>query len=209
VTELLSFAAVSMLVIATPGPDTALTIRNTLRGGRRAGFATAVGVALGQLIWAALTAAGLSTILAASDVAFALVKVVGAAYLAYLGLRALLDAARGTRAAHAEPGSTARAPARPRSALRQGLYSNLANPKMAAFFTGLLPQFASGDAGFALLALGCFFAFLTLVWLSLYATAVSRARRTLERPRVRRLLDALTGAALVALAGRLLTEQRA
>jgi threonine/homoserine/homoserine lactone efflux protein len=208
VSTLISFVAVSMLVIVTPGPDTALTIRNTLRGGRRAGVATAVGVALGQLIWAALTAAGLATLLAASDLAFTLVKVVGAAYLGYLGLRALVDALRGTSGGLPGPEVRPTAADRRRGGLRQGLYSNLANPKMAAFFTGLLPQFTRGAPGIALLGLGCIFAFLTLAWLSLYATAISRARQTLERPRVRRLLDAITGAALVALAGRLLTEQR-
>jgi threonine/homoserine/homoserine lactone efflux protein len=206
---LLSFLAVSMLVIATPGPDTTLTIRNTLRGGRRAGVATAAGVALGQVVWAALTAFGLATILAASDVAFTLVKVFGAAYLAYLGLRALHDALRGATPVGTEPGRRAGASLSRRASFQQGLYSNLANPKMAAFFTGLLPQFAPGGRGVALLGLGCVFAVLTLAWLSLYATMVARARRALERPRVRRFLDALTGAALVALAGRLLADRRA
>ena len=207
--ELASFVAVSMLVIATPGPDTALTIRNTVRGGRRAGVSTAAGVALGQLVWAAVTAAGLATILAASELAFTLVKTLGAAYLAYLGLRALLDALRGTVRDLAEPSAGGDPPARRRrAALQQGLYSNLLNPKMPAFFTGLLPQFASGAPDVALLGLGCLFALLTLVWLSLYATVVARARRALARPRVRRMHEAITGAALVGLAGRVLAERR-
>ena len=203
---LLSFVAVSVVVIATPGPDTALTIRNTIGGGRRAGVATGAGVAGGQLVWAVLTAAGLSTLLAASEVAFNVVKIAGVAYLGYLGVRALADAWQGAGGP---------VPAAPvprigqRTALRQGLYSNLANPKMAAFFTGLLPQFAPRGSPFALLALGCVFASLTFMWLSLYARAISRARGALERPTVKRVLSAVTGVALVGLAARLLTERRA
>jgi threonine/homoserine/homoserine lactone efflux protein len=200
-----SFIAVAMLVIATPGPDTALTIRNTLRGGRRAGVATAAGVALGQVVWAALTAGGLATVLAASDVAFTAVKLIGAAYLGYLALRSLLDALRGRSTEH---GGASRTALRRRGALRQGLYSNLANPKMAAFFTGLLPQFAPAHGGVALLAAGCLFAGLTLAWLTLYATVIARVGRVLERPSVRRLLDGLTGVVLLFLAGRVVTEQR-
>jgi threonine/homoserine/homoserine lactone efflux protein len=207
VATVLAFVAVSMVVIATPGPDTALTIRNALRGGARSGVLTALGVALGQCGWTVLTAAGVAGLLAASPAAVTAVKVLGASYLAFLGVRTLLDARRGAPVAlGADPrgGRRSRAHGAP---LRQGLSSNLANPKMAAFLPSLLAQFAGGRSALALL--GLLFASLTLAWLSLYASAVSSMRGVLERPAVRRVLDAITGVALVALAARLLAERRA
>jgi threonine/homoserine/homoserine lactone efflux protein len=209
VATVLAFVAVSMVVIATPGPDTALTIRNALRGGARSGVLTALGVALGQCGWTVLTAAGVAGLLAASPAAFTAVKVVGAAYLAFLGARTLLDARRGAPAPPAAaPLVRPQAPARG-NALRQGLFSNLANPKMAAFFPSLLPQFAGSRSPLGLLGLGLLFAGLTLAWLSLYASAVSAMREALGRPAVRRVLDTITGVTLLALAARLLAARRA
>ena len=89
------------------------------------------------------------------------------------------------------------------------MLSNLANPKMAVFFTSLLPQFAGGEGAFAgLLALGLVFCAMTLVWLAAYAVVVDRAGRWLRRPAVRRAIDAVTGAVLVALGLRLAAERR-
>ncbi len=95
---------------------------------------------------------------------------------------------------------------RPRRAFRQGLISNLGNPKMAIFFPSLLPQFAHSFA--ALLALGLLFASMTLVWLVAYAFAVAKAGDVLRRPRIRRTIDAVVGAVLVAFGVRLATERR-
>jgi threonine/homoserine/homoserine lactone efflux protein len=206
---MLSFVAVSAVVIITPGPDTALTIRNTLRGGRPSGLRTGMGVALGQCVWAALTAVGIAGLVAASDLAFSVIKVIGVSYLTYLGLRALVAAWRGERGADEGAVVPAGSVDRSRSELRQGLYSNLGNPKMAAFFTSLLPQFAPNGSPIALFALGVLFASLTLVWLSVYAVVVTRFRASLEHGAVRRVLDAVLGVALVALAARLAGEQRA
>jgi threonine/homoserine/homoserine lactone efflux protein len=193
----LAFLAISLAVICTPGQDTALTIRNTLAGGRANGLRTAAGVSTGQLVWALAASTGLAALLAASEPAFDALKLAGAAYLLLLGAQALRDAIRG------------RAVKPPKAAghgFCQGLLSNLGNPKMAVFFTGLLPQFA--DAFQTMLALGVVFAALTLAWLSLYACAVARAHHALERPRVRRALDAVTGTALIALGLRLAADQR-
>ena len=201
---MLAFVAVAVVVIVTPGPDTALTIRNVLRGGRRAGVQTAAGVALGQCAWTILAAFGIAALLAASAAAFTAIKVAGACYLAYLGARSLLEAFRG--APHAD--DPERAPRTSRGALRQGLYSNIANPKMAAFFTSLLPQFAPRGSIAASLGLGFLFAALTLAWLSVYATAVARFRRALGRRPVKRVLDAVSGATLVGLAVRVAAERR-
>jgi len=195
---LLSFFGVSALVIVTPGQDTALTIRNTLRGGRRGGVFTALGVSTAQCVWAAATSAGLAALLVASEPVFLGLRWFGAAYLVFLGLQSLVRAARGAAATHERP-------RRSRSAYRQGLVSNLGNPKMAIFFTSLLPQFAHSFAG--LLVLGIVFAALTLTWLSGYAFAVAKAGDALLRPAVRRAIDAVVGAVLVAFGARLATER--
>jgi threonine/homoserine/homoserine lactone efflux protein len=202
-TEFAVFLLVSALVIVTPGQDTALTIRNSLLGGRRAGLFTAAGVSSGQLVWAAATSLGLAAVLSASEPAFLALRLFGAAYLIYLGLHSLVAAFR--RSADAAPERAEHRRLQPRAAYRQGVLSNLGNPKMAVFFTSLLPQFADSFAG--LLGLGLVFCCLTLGWLSAYAVAVARARDVLRRPAIRRSLDAVTGTVLVALGVRLAAER--
>ncbi|HXV56415.1 MAG TPA: LysE family translocator [Gaiellaceae bacterium] len=206
--ELLAFLGVSALVIVTPGPDTALTIKNTLAGGRRAGVLTALGVSTGQAVWTAAASAGLAALLVASEPAFVALKLAGAAYLVFLGGQALLAALRG--AGTHDPAGPARRLA-PASGYRQGVVSNLGNPKMAVFFTSLLPQLvpADGPSFAAMLALGLVFCTMTFVWLAAYAEALHRAGDVLRRAGVRRALDAVTGTVLVALGLRLATTQRA
>jgi threonine/homoserine/homoserine lactone efflux protein len=199
---MLLFLGVSLLVIVTPGQDTALTIRNSLLGDRQTGIATACGIASGQAAWTAATSVGVGALLVASEPAFVALRLAGAAYLVWLGAHALWSAAR--RSGVTAPRS-ARA-RRPRVAYRQGLLSNLGNPKMLVFFTSLLPQFSTTGAG--LLAHGLVFCAMTLAWLTLYALAVTRARRFLERTRVRRAIDAVAGLALVGFGARLATERR-
>jgi threonine/homoserine/homoserine lactone efflux protein len=203
-----AFLAVAVVLIVTPGPDTALTIRNALLGGRRAGLSTALGVSSGQAVWALATSVGLAALLAASEPVFVALKLAGAAYLVYLGLQGLWAAVR--RRSHRPPeGAEPVGGLAPRTAYRQGVLSNLGNPKMAVFFTSLLPQYTSGGPAFAgLLALGLVFSLLTLVWLGAYAVAVARAGGLLRRPAVRRALDAVTGAVLVGLGLRLAAERR-
>ncbi len=201
--ELVGFLAVAAVVICTPGQDTALTIRNTLLGGRRAGIATALGVAGGQAVWTVAAAVGVVAILRASQPAFTVLRLAGAAYLVLLGVQALLAAWRRREIAAVGGGDGG---AGPRRALRQGLISNLANAKMVVFFTSLLPQF--GTTFPVLLGLGLAFSLLTLSWLAAYAVVVARARRFVERDRVRRALEAVTGTVLVALGLRLAAQQR-
>jgi threonine/homoserine/homoserine lactone efflux protein len=198
--ELVAFLGVAVLVIVTPGPDTAMTIRGTLLGGRRAGVMTALGVISGQACWTIAASAGITALLVASEPAFVALKVLGAAYLVYLGVQAIVAAIRGT-VAHEVEASGARLPAR--TAYRQGLVSDLGNPKMAAFFTSLLPQF--GTSFWGMLALGLTFCALTGLWLAAYATALSRLHAS---ARVRRTIEAVTGTVLVALGVRLATESR-
>jgi threonine/homoserine/homoserine lactone efflux protein len=208
--ELAAFLAVSALVIVTPGQDTALTIRNSLVGGRRGGLFTALGVATGQATWALATSIGIAALLVASEPAFLALKVVGAAYLLYLGLQALWAAVRPGPETHRAAVAVDGPRLAPGVAYRQGVISNLGNPKMAVFFPSLLPQFAGGaDASFlSLLGLGLVFSAMTLSWLSAYALAVAKAGDVLRRSRIRRALDGLMGAVLVALGVRLATQQR-
>jgi threonine/homoserine/homoserine lactone efflux protein len=208
--ELAAFIGVSVVVIVTPGQDTALTIRNTLLGGRQGGVRTAVGVAAGQATWALATSAGIAAVLVASEPVFAGLRLLGAAYLVYLGaqaLRAALGSSSGSRVA-IDAGS--RPEIAPAVAFRQGFVSNLGNPKMAVFFTSLLPQFAPGGEAsfFHLLPLGLMFCLLTFAWLTSYAVAIAKAGDLLRRPRIRRALDGLTGAVLVALGLRVASEHR-
>ena len=195
----LGFLLVSLLVICTPGQDTALTIRNTLVGGRRSGVATAAGVSSGQAIWTLATSAGLAVILAASGPLFLAIRLAGAGYLVYLGARSLLRAL-------AKSDQPAPAPDH-RGAFWQGLLSNLSNAKMVAFFISLLPQFAGQHPGFVMLALlGLNFCLLTLAWLIGYAFAVESMKGLLLRGRVRRAMDGLLGAVLVGLGLRMTRE---
>jgi threonine/homoserine/homoserine lactone efflux protein len=192
-------------VIVTPGQDTALTIRNTLLAGRRGGVWTAAGVVTGQLAWATATSAGLAAVLLASQPVFTALKLAGAAYLIWLGAAALVSAVHGRSTGSHTGGLSLRG----RTAYRQGVLSNLGNPKMAVFFTSLLPQFVSADSAsfWTLFPLGVAFALMTLIWLSAYALAVARAHAFLLRTRVRRALEAVTGAVLVSLGLRLAVER--
>jgi threonine/homoserine/homoserine lactone efflux protein len=208
--QVAGFVAVSVVVIVTPGPDTALTLRNTLLGGRGAGIYSALGVATGQACWTLAASAGIATLLAASEPAFLTVKLAGAAYLIFLGIQSLWLAFRRAPAEGAAPAREGSRRLRPAVAYRQGLVSDLANPKMAAFFTSLLPQFAPGEGGafFVLLALGLLFCLLTFAWLAFYAVVAAKLGELLRRDRVRRAVEAVTGALLVGLGVRVALERQ-
>jgi len=206
---LIAFIGIAALVICTPGPDTAMTIRNALLGGRSAGLATALGVSTGLAIWALATSAGLVALLVASEPLFLAVKYAGAAYLIWLGVQSL-RAAFGPSALQQAIGEPAARGLRPRQAYMQGVVSDLSNPKIAAFFSSMLPQFApAGAADFmGLAALGLLFSTMTLLWLSGYALATARMADALRRPRIRRALDGITGVTLIGLGAKLAAEER-
>ena len=207
--QALAFLAISAVVIITPGPDTLLTINNTLSGGRRAGIATALGVANGQALWTLATAIGLSALLVASEPIFMAVKVAGAAYLAFIGLRALVGAVRAPSVRGNDVGGAHRG-LRTGSAYRRGLLSNLGNPKMAVFFSSLLPQFipAGGPVMLPIIGLGIAFCAMTLAWLTAYALVVARAGDVLGRTGIRRWLEGIAGAVLLLLGVGLVLEPR-
>jgi threonine/homoserine/homoserine lactone efflux protein len=206
--SLAPFLAISIVVIVTPGQDTALTIRNTLLGGRRAGVATAIGVASGQFVWTIAASVGITAVLVTSEPVFAALRLGGALYLMYLGAITLWSALRGSAPVRAGDSSDPGRRLSRRQAAHQGLLSNLGNPKMVVFFTSLLPQVAptDGPAFFTLLGLGLLFCSMTLLWLAAYASLVARAGVVLQKPKVRRVIDGVTGAILIAFGLRLTTE---
>jgi threonine/homoserine/homoserine lactone efflux protein len=208
--EALGYLGVCAVVICTPGPDTALTIRNSIIGGRRGGVRTAAGIASGQLVWTVAASIGIAGLIQASQPAFTALKIIGAAYLVFLGVQSILAAVRG-HPSHGDRQTTQHSELGAWQAVRQGFLSNLANPKMAAFFLSLLPQFVPAEAGSfaALMPLGLVFCLMTFGWLSLYAMAMHRLSRIMQRSRVRRALDAGSGTILVALGIRVATETRA
>ena len=207
-TQALAYLGVCAVMICTPGPDTALTIRNSILGGRRSGILTAAGIASGQLTWTIAASIGIASLIQASQPAFAALKIIGAAYLIFLGLQSIMAAVRG-RHSHDEQQGQPRELA-PMLALRQGFLSNIANPKMAVFFLSLLPQFVPVTTSItAFLPLGMVFCLMTFGWLSLYAGVLHRLRPIMQRSRVRRALAAVSGTVLVALGVRVATETSA
>jgi RhtB (resistance to homoserine/threonine) family protein len=199
------FLAVAAIVVITPGVDMALVTRNALVHGRGAALMTAVGINVGILFWLTAAALGLAAVVATSASAFAVIKLAGALYLIYLGVQAL----RSARAQRQADQARERAAPSGRRAFRQGLVSNLLNPKIAVFFTGLLPQFVGthGSAG-ELLLLGLLFNAMGLCWLLCYAAAAARGRDVLVRPRVKRTLDRISGLVLIGLGARLALDSR-
>ena len=203
------FLAISLVVIVSPGPDTALVLRNSLWGNRRSGAATALGVGTGLAIWTAAASVGLAALIRASEPAFLVLKLVGAVYLIYLGSQALLSAMRDRKAVGTDL-SVAQPPRSVVASFRQGLLSNLANPKIAVFFTTFLPQFVPANTPElpALLALGAIFCLITVTWLVLYAVAAAKVAQVLRRPRVHKAIDGATGLVLIGFGLRLAVERR-
>jgi len=197
VREPLVFLGVITLLTITPGADMAMVSRSVFMGGRRAAFGTTLGIAAGCFLWALASAAGVAAVLAASETAYDALRLVGAAYLVWLGVQSLLAARRGYAG---EPAARSPAGTGP-SPFRQGLLTNLFNPKIALFYTTFLPQFIGPDDPVLLLSLamaGVHIA-LGIVWLSAYAWLLDRAVATFKGSRLRRALDALTGVVLVGL----------
>ncbi|MFI2190512.1 LysE family translocator [Streptomyces sioyaensis] len=215
--QLIAFTGVAAGMVAMPGADFAVVVRNALDS-RRAGVAAAVGVAGGLLVHTALAVAGLAAVLVAVPALFGAVQLLGGAYLLYLGARALAAAVRRpAAAADPTPGPAAGAPADggPPAArlgtaqsLRQGFLANALNPKAPVLFLSLLPQFvpAGQPALPRTLLLATMVVAMALVWFPAVALLVDRLGTWLRRPHVARALEATTGALLTALGGILLVE---
>lgn len=189
------FAVVAALVTVVPGLDTALVLRTALVRGSGDAAATALGISAGALVWGAGAAIGVSALLTASEIAFTVLRIAGAAYMAWLGVGLLRAALRRGR-------SEAEAPSLPAgrwAAWRRGLLTNLLNPKIGAFYVAVLPQFLPD--GVSPLAMGVLLALvhdaLGLLWFALLIAAAATMRRVLNSPVARRVVDGVTGTALI------------
>lgn len=204
--ELVAFAAVAAVLILTPGPDMALVTRNTVALGWRAGLETSAGVCAGVLVHGCAAALGLSAILRTSATAFTVVKLAGAAYLICLGIQALWRSRPGV-----VPDSLLGTPDRriAGSPFRQGLLSNVLNPKLAVFFLTLLPQFIDphDSAAATSLMLAGVYSAMCAVWLFTFTLAVTRVREALRTPRVTRIVERVTGSVLIAVGLRVAVDR--
>ncbi|HET7420506.1 MAG TPA: LysE family translocator [Candidatus Dormibacteraeota bacterium] len=202
---LLAFAGVSLLLAVTPGPDMAVVTKNALAHGRRGVVLTTSGIGLALVIWVAATAVGLSALLRASGGVLLALKIAGALYLAYLGVRTLLESRR--RPGDLLAGTPPAAPAH--AVFRQGFLSAISNPKLGVFFVTFLPQFVlPGQAVLPrLLELGVTFALIGWVWMNAYGFFVTRLRDFITAPRVRQWMQRVTGVVLLGFGARLAIER--
>jgi threonine/homoserine/homoserine lactone efflux protein len=204
-TGLVAFAGICLLLAVTPGPDMAVVTKNALAHGRRGVVLTTTGIALALAIWIVATAVGLSALLRASAEVLFILKLVGAAYLAYLGLRTLIESRR--RPGDLLAGVPAAAPAH--AIFRQGFFSAMSNPKLGVFFVTFLPQFVAPNQAVLprLLLLGAIFAVIGWTWLNAYGLFVTRVREFITAPQVRQWMDRITGVVLLGFGARLAVER--
>lgn len=202
---LFAFMGVSLLLAVTPGPDMAVVTRNALAHGRRGVVLTTSGIALALVIWVTATAVGLSAVLRTSGEVLFLLKIAGALYLAYLGVRTLLDSR--ARPPDLLAGVPPAAPAH--AVFRQGFLSAISNPKLGVFFVTFLPQFVlPGQAVLPrLFELGLIFAVIGWVWMNVYGLFVTRLRAVITAPRVRQWMQRVTGVVLLGFGARLALER--
>lgn len=195
---MLTHLAVALGVLAVltvvPGPDMAVVTRRAVLVGPGDALRTVAGIATGLLVWSALTVVGLAAVLAASPAGYLTMRLLGAGYLVFLGAQALWQHRRSAPApAHTGTRPVTGAP------WRTGLVSNVLNPKIAVFYTGLLPTLAPPHmpTAWAMTLLVLLHTALTVAWLGSYVCLLSKAGRVLEKPRVRRALGRTTGAVLI------------
>jgi threonine/homoserine/homoserine lactone efflux protein len=204
-TTLVAFVGISVLLSVTPGPDMAVVTKNALAHGRRGVILTTTGIALALAIWVSATAVGLSAVLRSSSDLLLILKLAGAAYLAYLGIRTLVESRR--RPADLLSATPPAAPAH--VIFRQGFLSALTNPKLGVFFVTFLPQFVNPGQALLprLLMLGLIFAVIGWTWLNLYGIFVTRVRDVITAPRVRQWMERVTGVVLLGFGARLAAER--
>ncbi|WP_447553225.1 LysE family translocator [Vreelandella sp. EE22] len=207
--QFISFLVAITLLSVSPGVDTLLVIRNTARGGVRDGIATSIAICCGLFVHATISALGISLILLQSAFAFNLLKLLGAGYLVWLGITSLLAARRGT-ALPVGGLAESRSPISVFQPIKEGLLSNVLNPKTVVFYMAFLPQFIAPTDPALLKSLwlaGVHFV-IANVWQIGVVLMVGGASRFLASARFARVLNATTGAVLVVLGVRLAMEQR-
>ncbi len=201
------FLAFAVVLIVIPGPDFAVVTKNTLAGGRRRGRWTAIGVSSSNFVQGTAAACGLGALIVRAQPVFEAIKWTGVAYLLFLGAQAIRSAIRGQYQPLDEDEDEDNVKTKTITGWRQGFLSNITNPKVLVFYLAVLPQFLTPGANLGwLLMLAWTHALLSLAYLMVLITALNRARRLLARRKVRRSLDATTGAVLLGFSARLATE---
>jgi RhtB (resistance to homoserine/threonine) family protein len=202
---LLAFVAAAVILTLTPGVDTAMVLRSAAAGGPRQAVLAAAGICTGCLIWATAVSFGLGALLMASQLAFSVVKWAGAAYLLYLGLKLLLHPRDRFDAGNAGAAQVKAGQAKAGQAFRQGLLTNLLNPKIGVFYITFFPQFipASVNVTMFSLLLAVIHVIVSLAWFAVIIAATVPMGHMLRRPRIVRALDRVTGGVFVAFGARL------
>jgi threonine/homoserine/homoserine lactone efflux protein len=205
-TAILAFALVALLGVMTPGLDTMVVLRHALLGGRTVGIAVVLGISLGCLVWGTASTLGLTALLVASETAYRVVQLLGAAYLIWLGASGLWRSLRRDRST--APDVEVRV-ADARRGFRAGLVTNLLNPKVGVFYMSLLPQFlpVGGHIGWGALLVAMHIA-IGLAWLGALVVLAGRARRVLTRASVQRWLDRATAGVLLGLGAAMVADAR-
>ena len=206
---LLAYLAVATLLALSPGPDTMFVLASSASGGPRNGIAATLGIGSGSIVHASAAALGISALIAASPVAFEVLRVGGALYLAWIGAQALLKLWRGL---NESTGATAAAQVSTRVSYRRGFVTNVLNPKVVIFYVAFLPQFADislGHVATQIFLLGCIHNVIGVVWLTGLAVASGRMTQALARSsRARAWLDGTAGAVYLMLAVRMIFLER-
>ncbi len=203
-----TFVVFAAIIVVAPGPDFAVVVRNSLARGRVAGFFTSLGIVASCLVQGTLAAFGVGVLIARSQPLFLVIRWAGVAYLCYLGAQALIAARRGGSETVQDADGAPRT--RHIASLRQGFLCNITNPKVLAFYLSVLPQFLghAGTPTVDALALAYTHALLGVLWLFALVAFLHRVRSWIQRRRVRRTLDAVTGSALIGFASVLAMESR-
>jgi RhtB (resistance to homoserine/threonine) family protein len=190
-----TFLVLSLFVVMSPGIDTALITKRTISDGRIDGYKMALGITTGSLVHTFAAAFGLSAILMQSAVAFEIVKYAGAVYLIYLGLSSFITK-KNKYVTHIENQNNSELK---KSAFKQGLFSNVLNPKVAMFFLTFLPQFVKtgADATQQFIMMGVIYTVLSITWFFVYVFFINYLREWLMSPKVQRIMDKVTGLVLI------------
>ena len=206
--SLLAFIAAAGILTVTPGVDTAMVLRFATVAGPRPAALAGVGISLGCLVWGASVSVGLGALLAASEFAFSVVKVAGAAYLLWLGIGLLRKPRRKFVADGDAPGR--QGDRLGLGALRRGFLTNLLNPKVGVFYVTFLPQFVPAGANLAVhtFLLACIHVLLGGLWFAALILATLPLRRLLGRPKVVTAMDRLTGCVFIAFGVKLALARR-
>lgn len=204
--DLLTFIVLSLFVVMSPGIDTALLTKRTILAGKSEGFKMALGITAGALVHTFAAAFGLSAVLMQSAVAFEIVKYIGAAYLIYLGVTSFISKGKNKEQVlenqnemHAKG-----------SAIKQGFFSNVLNPKVAIFFLTFLPQFVNTQSHAAkqLILMGIIYTILSIVWFIVFVIFINYLRKWLMTTSVQSMMEKATGIVLIGFGLKLALERQ-